>query len=292
MNFVVTAFYKFTPFTEDEVQSVQKELTEFGAKLDMGGLTIIGTEGVNGTVAGSAEAIAAWKQKIQEIAGDVTFKDSESESQPFKRWFVKVRKEIVSLGKPEILPNGKHNHISPEEWERMMESEDVVVIDTRNTYETEIGMFEGALDPKLNSFQEFPEWVANCDIPKDKKVLMYCTGGIRCEKACLEMEKQGYENVFQLDGGILQYMKERPEGKWNGECFVFDHRVAVGKDLKPSQKYHLCPHCGDPGDVKTSCSNCGEMARICQRCKSKPDRLSCSKNCANILNGTAQKTAV
>ena len=292
MSYVVTAFYKFKPFTEEEVQSVQQELFNFGEILDMGGLTIVGSEGVNGTVAGTEAAIKQWKEKIDEIAGEVTFKDSISDSQPFKRWFVKVRKEIVSLGKTDILPNGKHNHISPEEWERMMVEEDVVVLDTRNTYETEIGMFEGALDPKLTKFQEFPEWVANCDIPKNKKVLMYCTGGIRCEKACLEMEQQGYENVYQLDGGILRYMQERPEGKWQGECFVFDHRVAVGKDLKPSKQYSLCPHCGDPGDVKTSCSFCGEVARICQRCKNNPNRQSCSKNCAHHLQIGSQKTAV
>ncbi len=292
MSYTITAFYKFVPFAKEDVESIRKDLIEYGESIDMSGLIIIGTEGLNGTVAGSAEAIVLWKKKIEQLAGEVTFKDSYSDGQPFKRWFVKQRKEIVSLGKPDILPNGKHNHISPEEWERMMEDEDTVVIDTRNTYETEIGMFEGALDPEIASFQEFPQWVADCDIPKDKKVLMYCTGGIRCEKACLEMEKQGYENVFQLDGGILRYMKERPDGKWNGECFVFDHRVAVGKDLKPSQHYHLCPHCGDPGDVKTSCGFCGEMSRICMRCKQNPSKESCSKNCAHHLQIGSKKKAV
>ena len=290
--FHVTAFYKFVPFTQEQLETIQSDLTEFGANLNMGGLTILGTEGINGTVSGNSEAISAWKQRIEELVGEITFKDSTSDSQPFKRWYVKIRQEIVSLGKPDILPNGKHNHISPEQWEQMMQDEDVIVLDTRNTYETEIGMFEGAMDPGLTSFQEFPEWVEKCDIPKEKKVLMYCTGGIRCEKACLEMEKQGYEHVYQLDGGILRYMQERPNGKWNGECFVFDHRVAVGKDLKPSQQYHLCPHCGDPGDVKTSCKFCGEMARICQRCKNNPNRESCSKNCAHHLNIGSQKSSV
>lgn len=281
MSFTVTAFYKFIPL--DAVDEIQSDLKDFGEKHQICGLVILGSEGINGTVAGSEEAISFWKQKIEDLVGDIEFKDSPSQKQPFKRWFVKIREEIVSLGKKEVLPNGKHNHISPAQWENMMEEDDVVVIDTRNTYETEIGMFEGALDPKLNSFQEFPQWVADCDIPKDKKVLMYCTGGIRCEKACLEMESQGYENVFQLDGGILRYIQEKPNRKWKGECFVFDHRVAVNQDLKPSEKYHLCPHCGDPGDVKTTCAHCGEFARICERCKPKPRRQSCSKNCANIL---------
>ncbi|MCA9370709.1 MAG: hypothetical protein KC680_01980 [Candidatus Peregrinibacteria bacterium] len=292
MSIIVTAFYKFVPLAKENLEVIQKDLMACGVSLEMGGLTILGAEGINGTVAGSAKAIDAWKKKIEELAGEVVFKDSESDSQPFKRWFVKIRKEIVSLGKPDVLPNGKHHHIPPEEWDRMIDEEDVVILDTRNTYETDIGVFEGALDPRLQSFQEFPEWVANCEIPKEKNVLMYCTGGIRCEKACLEMERQGYQNVYQLDGGILRYMKERPEGKWQGECFVFDHRVAVGKDLKPSQLYHLCPHCGDPGDVKTSCKYCGEMARICKRCKSNPNRESCSKNCAHHLDRVLQKSAV
>ncbi len=287
MSYIVTAFYKFISL--DSLDALQKDLKEFGEGIEMKGLTIIGTEGVNGTVAGPADAIEKWKAKIEELAGDVTFKDSKSEKQPFKRWFIKIRDEIVSLGDTKVLPNGKHNHISPEEWETMMEEEDVVILDTRNTYETEIGMFEGALDPKLDTFQEFPKWVSNCDIPKDTKVLMYCTGGIRCEKACLEMEKQGYSNVYQLDGGILRYIQEKPNRKWKGECFVFDHRVAVNQDLLPSSKYHLCPHCGDPGDIKTTCAYCNAFARICLRCNERPNRRSCSKNCANHLIRVAKK---
>lgn len=291
--FYITAHYKFHPINEADILSLRESLHTFGKEIGMSGLVIVGAEGLNGTVAApSEEVLQQWKQRLEEVFGEIIFKDSYAESQPFKRWFVKIRKEIVSLGKPDVLPNGKHHHISPDEWDRMINEEDVVVLDTRNTYETEIGVFEGALDPKLTSFQEFPQWVANCDIPKDKKVLMYCTGGIRCEKACLEMEAQGYENVYQLDGGILRYMKDKPEGKWQGECFVFDHRVAVGKDLLPSKQYSLCPHCGDPGDVKTSCHNCGEMARICQKCKNDPNRESCSKNCAHHLQRKREKLAV
>lgn len=291
--FYITAHYKFYPLSEADVPSLQKSLRTYGEEIGMSGLVIIGTEGLNGTVAApSEEVLSQWKAKLEEIFGEITFKDSYAESQPFKRWFVKVRKEIVTLGNTGIIPNGKHNHISPEEWERMMNEEDVVVIDTRNTYETEIGMFEGAVDPRIRTFQEFPEYVENCGIPKDKKVLMYCTGGIRCEKACLEMERQGYQNVYQLDGGILRYMKERPKQKWQGECFVFDHRVAVNEDLMPSERYGLCPHCGDPGDQHINCAHCGNEGMMCIRCIDSMDCQTCSKNCAYQRNLVLQKEAL
>lgn len=289
--YYVTAFYKFVPLNTKDAQRIRDDLYACGSDLNMGGLTIVGTEGINGTVAGSKEAIANWKEKIESTVGDVTFKDSTSNDQPFKRWFVKIRPEIVSLGDTKIIPKGKHNHLSPEDWDRMIDSEDVVILDTRNDYETEIGMFEGAIDPKLHCFQEFPEYVKTCEIPKEKKVLMYCTGGIRCEKACLEMERQGYENVYQLDGGILRYMQERPQKKWKGECFVFDHRVAVNQDLKPSDRYGLCPHCGDPGDQKVTCVRCDQPGMMCMRCLELMDHQTCSKNCNYQLNLALQKAA-
>ncbi len=287
----VTAFYKFVPLSESEIDQIRQDLFDFGNDLDMGGLTIVGSEGVNGTVAGSASAIRKWKQKIEAIVGEVTFKDSQADEQPFKRWFVKVRPEIVSLGDTQIVPDGKNNHISPEEWDAMIDEGDVVILDTRNDYETEIGIFEGAVDPKLHCFQEFPEYVKTCDIPKDKKVLMYCTGGIRCEKASMEMQRQGYTNVFQLDGGILRYMAERPQKKWKGECFVFDHRVAVAQDLKPSRRYGLCPHCGDPGDQNIDCIQCKNPGVMCVRCLESMESPTCSKNCAYCRNRDLQKAA-
>lgn len=287
----VTAFYKFHPLPEDKIEDIRQALFAMGNDLDMGGLTIVGNEGINGTVAGSKEAISAWKSEIEGLVGEVTFKDSFSKERPFKRWFVKIRPEIVSLGDTKIVPNGKNNHLSPEEWDAMIDSEDVVILDTRNDYETEIGVFEGALDPKMHCFQEFPEYVASCDIPKDKKVLMYCTGGIRCEKASMEMQRQGYTQVYQLDGGILRYMQERPHKKWKGECFVFDHRVAVNENLEPSERYGLCPHCGDPGDQQITCERCKQPGTMCIRCTKKMEHRTCSKNCAYQYNLQLAKSA-
>lgn len=238
------------------------------------------TEGVNGTIAGSLENIQTFKEILQNELGEILFKDSTADEQPFKRFFVKIRPEIVTLGDTSVLPEQDNSHLSPAEWNQVIENEDVVIIDTRNDYETEIGMFEGAIDPGLKKFQDFPEYVSSSGLPKEKKVLMYCTGGIRCEKALVEMKRQGYQHVYQLDGGILKYLQEFPEGKFNGECFVFDHRVAVNQELKPSEKYKLCPHCGDPGDVSITCLRCQKSGVICSRCATHEERRTCSKNCA------------
>jgi len=288
--FHIAAHYKFFPLEEAKLEELRSNLFTFGEGLNMSGLVIVGAEGLNGTVAAqSEEVLRQWKDHLESIFGEITYKDSFADTQPFKRWFVKIRAEIVSLGDTEVVPNGKNNHLSPEEWDHMIDSEDVVILDTRNDYETEIGVFEGAIDPKLHCFQDFPEYIKKCDIPKDKKILMYCTGGIRCEKASIEMQRQGYENVYQLDGGILRYMQERPQKKWKGECFVFDHRVAVNEDLMPSQRYGLCPHCGDPGDQNITCEHCQKPAMSCVKCIKSLNRQTCSKDCAYRRNLVLQK---
>ena len=279
----VTSFYQFAPLSERKVCSLQKKLRAIGTRRNIQGLVILATEGINGTIAGEPDAIAVFKEALLPHFPAILFKDNEAKEQPFKRWFVKIRAEIVSLKNPDIVPKGSHNHLTPIEWNRVLDEEDVVVLDIRNTYETEIGMFEGAIDPGLRSFQDFPEYVARADIPKDKKILMYCTGGIRCEKALEEMQHQGYQHVYQLSGGILKYLEEYPHQKYKGECFIFDHRVAVDQDLKPTSHFHLCPHCGDPGDVHITCKKCQEGGVICHRCKKEPHFITCSKNCAYIL---------
>lgn len=276
----VTAFYKFTKIPEQDLEKLRSELAQYGEDGDMRGLALLATEGLNGTVCGTPKVIQGWKDLLKSHFGEIMFKDSFADDLVYSRWYVKIRPEIVTLRDPDVHPDGHHNHLTPEEWDRVMEQEDVVVLDTRNDYETEIGVFEGAVDPKLTNFQEFPDYIASCSIPKEKKVLMYCTGGIRCEKALLEMEKQGYSNVYQLEGGILAYMKQFPHKKFKGECFVFDHRVSVDQELKPSSRYHLCPHCGDPGDVRIDCALCSKRGWICERCEPEAFKTTCSKDCA------------
>lgn len=246
----------------------------------MRGLVLVAPEGINGTVSGSSEVIALWKQHLTNQFGNIIFKDSSAEGEVFRRWFVKLKPEIVTIKHEAVQPKGRHHHLSPEEFHRVLQEEEVIVLDTRNDYEVAIGKFEGAIDPKLKKFHEFPEYVKQSGIPKDKKVLMYCTGGIRCEKALLEMEQQGYENVYQLEGGILAYLAKFPNGKFEGECFVFDHRVSVDQNLKPSSVYQLCPHCGDPGDVPVTCF-CGTQQKICAPCCADEVKKTCSKMCAN-----------
>lgn len=278
----ITASYAFLPLSAEQLSVLQQELIAFGKEHDMKGLMLLASEGINSTVSGSSDAIKAWKERLQEFKSDIVFKDSTAEKPVFRRWSVKLKKEIVSLQQPDVHPNGHHRHITPAEWNEMMQREDVVIVDARNDYEVAIGKFQGAIDPKIKTFSEFPEYVKESAIPKDKKILMYCTGGIRCEKALLEMEKQGYKDVYQLEGGILNYLQQCPDQKFEGECFVFDKRVSVDQELKPSQVYHICPHCGNPGTLNISCVACKKEQVVCVGCAAEEHRKTCSKNCAHI----------
>lgn len=291
----VTAFYRFLPLTEAAIAQLHARLTARGKELGILGLILIGPEGCNGTVSGNEVSLPEFKREIRDALGaeDIEFKDSVSQRAPFRRLKVDIRAEIItfergvrhehynSTADSAVSIADAATHLSPAEWHAAVtEDPDVVVVDTRNIYETAVGKFRGAVDPGLEKFSEWPEYVGRSALPKDKKILLYCTGGIRCEKAVLEMQQQGYQNVFQLSGGILKYLENFPNGAFDGECFVFDHRVAVDNNLQPSQRYRLCPHCGNPGSERITCGNCGTEAVICERCKSDETRISCSKNCA------------
>lgn len=199
---------------------------------------------------------------------------------------VKVKKEIVTLGDESIVPASEKDasHLSPQQWNEFIKNQNPVVLDVRNDYEMEIGKFKTAKDWQMKEFTEFPKLIENLEVDKDAPVLMYCTGGIRCEKASLEMRRQGYKNVYQLDGGILNYIKEFPNDEFAGECFVFDHRVAVDQTLEPSKSYALCVHCGQPAELKPfECVQCKEPSVVCHHCmdEHKEDQSiqTCSKNC-------------
>lgn len=278
----VTTFYKFVKLTPEVVAELKSRLCTGADEYSVSGLVILGQEGVNATISAAPDNLNRFKELLLSIPEfkDMLFKDSSSDRHPFKRFKVKVRPEIVTLDNTELVPSGKNNHLSPSAFKQMLEQDpDITLIDTRNWYEVELGKFEGAVDPRLEMFNEFPDFVSKLRIPKDKKVLMYCTGGIRCEKAILEMQRQGFKNVYQLEGGILKYLEEYPNDKFLGECFVFDHRVAVKQDLAPSEKWELCPLCGNPGGFKLAeCRTCSKPAVICQKCADS-DLLVCSKNC-------------
>lgn len=282
-NYYVTTFYKFLKLADPA--QVQKDLENKAEELNVKGLIILGTEGFNSTCSvASADSFGAWKNFICEYfkTPDLFFKDSYSDKAPFRRFKIKIREEIVTTGIPEMMPpEGKNYHLSPTEWNKVLEEEDVVVIDTRNWYEYKIGTFKGALNPDIEKFTEFPDYIEQQGISKDKKMLIFCTGGIRCEKGILELQNQGYNNVFQLEGGIINYLQEYPNKNYEGECFVFDHRVALDQNLQPTKKYGLCPHCGQPSIIEIECKRCDTHQLICEDCHQlewKKD--TCSKNCA------------
>ena len=288
MKISVTTFYKFFPQSEEQVKARREALFKLGNELELKGLLLIGTEGVNSTLSGAEDKVNQFKGHLLDILqlDNMTFKDSYADRIPFRRWKVKVRDEIVTIGRPGMVPAAeKNHHLSPEEWNKALQEEDVICIDTRNKYETELGKFKSAIDPEIDDFQEFSSFVENSNIDKDKKILIYCTGGIRCEKGILELNKLGYNNVYQLDGGILNYLKQYPEQEFDGECFVFDHRVSVDQNLNPSQRWHLCPHCGNPADQLIQCKQCSMDEYVCVHCleqkQDKPEVETCSKNCAH-----------
>ncbi len=246
---VVTALYKFTPFTNfaDYRDKILKTMQAQGVK----GTLLIAHEGINGTIAGSRNGIdhvLNYLRSIEEI-GDFEFKESFVDEMPFYRTKVKLKKEIVTLGVEDIDPlQSVGRYVKPTEWNELISDPEVVLIDTRNDYEVEIGTFKNAVNPHTETFREFPKYVKeNLDPNKTKKVAMFCTGGIRCEKSTAYLKQQGFDEVYHLEGGILKYLEEVPkeEFMWEGECFVFDNRVAVNHDLEKGQ-YDQCYACRRP----------------------------------------------
>ncbi len=280
----IITFYKFLPIDKRRLPTLKESITFAAKKHNIRGLIVLAEEGVNGTIAGLLEDIPPFKDYLQDslTIQNLTVKNSSSASNPFKRFKVDIRPEIVTLGRHVPLPEMESKwHLSPEQWHKKITSgdDDYVLLDVRNHYESLLGKFKNSKVTGLSSFGEFPDYVESCEIDRNKKILMYCTGGIRCEKAALAMNNEGFEEVYQLQGGILKYLEEYPKKEFDGECFVFDDRVAVDQNLNPSNSYHLCPHCGDPGKIPISCKNCDKQSVICDRCVRVEVYRTCSKNC-------------
>ncbi|MFM2061406.1 MAG: hypothetical protein RLZZ507_1076 [Cyanobacteriota bacterium] len=246
---VVAALYKFVSLPD--YQELQAPLLLFCQQQDIKGTILLAKEGVNGTIAGSRSAIDAVLGFLRSDTrlADLEHKESYTETPPFEKMKVRLKREIVTLGIPEVDPNEQvGNYVSPKEWNDLISDPEVTVIDTRNDYEVSIGTFKRAENPQTQIFREFPEYVSkNLDPNKHKKVALFCTGGIRCEKASSYMLSQGFEEVYHLKGGILKYLEEVPkeESLWEGECFVFDERVAVRHGLEEGS-HELCFCCGHP----------------------------------------------
>jgi UPF0176 protein len=247
--YVVAALYKFAPVAD--LQKMQAEISDACTRLGICGTLLIAPEGINGTIAGTRAGIDGILHHLRRYPGfqDLAHKESAAAEAPFHRMKVRIKKEIVTIGLPDVNPNETvGTYVEPSDWNKVISDPDTVVIDTRNGYEIDIGTFKNAVDPHTDSFRAFPDYVQkNLDPHKNKKVAMFCTGGIRCEKASAYMKKLGFEEVYHLKGGILKYLEEIPpeESLWQGECFVFDQRVSVGHGLQQGD-YVLCPSCRHP----------------------------------------------
>ena len=245
---IVCSLYRFVALNDHE--ALKGPLLQLLQKLQITGSLLLADEGLNGSIAGSREAI---NQVIMFLEKDGRFnglqiKESKTDKSPFKRTKVKIKAEIVSMGLPDIDPQHyAGEYVTPAKWNSLISDPDVVVIDTRNKYEIAVGSFDGALNPQTTSFREFPFFARALKLHKSTKVAMYCTGGIRCEKSTAYLKSLGFDNVYHLQGGILKYLEEIPENEslWKGECFVFDDRVTVNHQLRQG-RYDQCHACRTP----------------------------------------------
>lgn len=264
----VLAFYQFLSL--DDPQAECDSLQTLGDELALRGTILVAHEGVNGTVVGDTQALQQLSQHLLQQYGVKSQKwsDLQPGNSGFHRFKVRVKPEIVSFGVDDLDMSQSGEHVDAQTWNRLLDDPDVIVIDTRNDYEIDIGSFDGAVSPHTESFRQFPAWVAdNLDPEQHTKVAMFCTGGIRCEKASAYMLNKGFENVYQLDGGILQYLEDTQasESRWNGECFVFDQRVSVNADLEQGQ-YKQCYACRHPLSAQELASAEFEHGVSCPYC--------------------------
>ena len=305
---IVAALYKFAELAD--YRQLQPGLADFCVSHGLYGSLLLAEEGINGTVAGTRagiDALIAFLRADPRLA-NLEHKESYAHEMPFTRMKVKLKKEIVTLGIAGINPNKKvGTYVAPEDWNALISDPDVVLIDTRNGYESDIGTFRGAIDPKTTTFREFPAYVGkNFNPGKHKKVAMFCTGGIRCEKASSFMMEQGFEQVYHLQGGILKYLEKIPpaDSLWEGECFVFDQRISVGHGLKVGEfeQCHGCRHpisAEDKASVKyaegVSCPHCFDTqsdekrARFAER--QKQTELAIKRGMLHMGDAQKKRTA-
>lgn len=245
--FIVAALYQFRALSDPA--GLRAALLALGGRLNLCGTLIVAGEGINGTVAGSREAITALHDFLLGAGfTGLEYKESTAIERPFKRFKVRLKKEIVTLGVPVAPREQVGTYLTPREWNALLEQEDVIVVDTRNRYEVKAGTFQDAIHPDTDSFREFPAWVdEHLAGAQGKKIAMFCTGGIRCEKSTSLLLEKGFQDVYHLKGGILQYLEDMPEqeSRWQGECFVFDGRVTVGHGLREGGAV-MCHSCGWP----------------------------------------------
>lgn len=269
---VVCALYKFV--TLDNYQALKQPLLNFMLNRDIRGTLLLAQEGINGTVAGSRAGIDALLDYLRQDPrlAELSYKESYTDTPPFMRSRVKLKKEIVTMGVEGINPKEVvGTYVKPKDWNQLISEPDVLLVDTRNDYEVQVGTFKNAVNPQTDSFREFPEYVkTHLDPNKHKKVAMFCTGGIRCEKSTAYLKEQGFEEVYHLEGGILKYLEDVPdqESLWQGDCFVFDERVTVNHQLEKGD-YDQCHACRLPITEEEKLSPLYQKGVSCPHCYDK-----------------------
>ncbi|MEX0719072.1 MAG: rhodanese-related sulfurtransferase [Balneolaceae bacterium] len=279
--FQVILYYNFNAIEDPGLFC--KEHKDFCREIGLKGRIYISDEGLNGTAGGTREQIEQYQEYVWSLPGfeNTEFKTEESDYIPFAKLICKVREEIVALHVDGVDPQEGGHHLAPDEWRQVMESEeDYVMIDVRNNYESKIGHFKGALTPNLDNFYDFPQWLDEAGISKEKKVLMYCTGGIRCEKFSVIMKDKGWDDVNQLHGGILKYAKEEGGEHFEGKCFVFDDRLVVPVNPKDLEPISRCEITGKAADTYINCANmeCNKLF-VCSEEGARQMEGCCSEEC-------------
>lgn len=282
----VLLYYKFIKIEDPE--NFAKEHLALCKQLGLRGRILVAEEGLNGTVSGTVEQTKAYMEEVHSDPrfADMVFKIDEVEENAFKKMYVRNRKSIITLlPEDDVSPNEKvGEYLKPEEWYEMLQRDDVIVVDGRNDYEYELGHFKGAIKPEVKNFKQFPQWIAeNLSEYKDKKILTYCTGGIRCEKLTGVFLNQGFNEVYHLEGGIVTYGKnENTKGRlFEGKCYVFDERISVKiNNTEEDVVVSICKHCGQPSDRYINCTNddCHDQHICCEACE-KVHEGFCSDKC-------------
>jgi len=268
-RWIVAAIYKFVKL--GDCAALRAPLQVQCDALGITGTLLLAEEGINGTIAGTRSGIDRILEYLRSDPrlADLQHKESSAELPPFYRMKVKLKKEIVTMGVPDVDPTEQAGtYVKPEDWNALISDPGVLLVDTRNDYEVEVGTFKGAIDPRITTFREFPDYVRkHFDAQKQPRVAMFCTGGIRCEKASAYMLQQGFPEVYHLQGGILKYLENVPakESLWEGECFVFDQRVAVGQGLAQGH-YELCYGCSRPISAADKASSKYQAGVSCPHC--------------------------
>lgn len=279
----VAAYYKFVSLPDFEQR--RQPLLEICEANGVKGTILLAAEGINSTIAGAEPGIDAVLDYLQSdpAIGPLVVKRSQADEIPFYRMKVRLKKEIVRLGMPEVNPNDQvGEYVAPEDWNALISNPEVIVVDTRNDYEFEIGSFEGALNPNTKSFREFPEYAEQVLADKkDQPIAMFCTGGIRCEKSTSLLLKQGFKKVYHLEGGILNYLEkvDADQSLWKGDCFVFDNRVTVDHQLEPGdyEMCHACRHAIDDEDIRSPLYQEGVSCPYCHDSLSEEQRARASQ---------------